>query len=163
MGRILTYPDELLRVPAKIVPQEMFGTKELKDIIREMKDVLLTEDTGAALAANQIGVSLRIVVVRSGEPYINPEWRPASNLKKTEKEGCLSFPGVNVAVTRYAKIHGSYWNFRGDGLHASIWRDFEARMFQHEVDHLDGKLFIDHLDKVSRDLTSLEYGVNFDV
>jgi peptide deformylase len=142
-----------LRSIAHAVKKNEFGTDDLKEIINVMQTSLLKEEDGVALAAPQIGISKRIFVV-SPQAYeenakwkplvfINPEITKASKKVKEMQEGCLSVRWVygtterHVAVTLEAyDILGNKFSFGASGLIAHI--------FQHEVDHLDGILFIDH-------------------
>jgi peptide deformylase len=144
---------------AKPIPNEQFGSTELKSIIEKMSDVLAEQDDGVALAAPQIGISLRIFVV-SGKvfemlypdeaenkkyadlAFINPEIIKKSRTKKMVDEGCLSVRYLYGQIERSTKakvraqdVNGKWFEIGGAGLLAQI--------FQHETDHLDGKLFID--------------------
>jgi peptide deformylase len=113
---------------------------------------------GVGLAAPQIGVPLRIFVVdvsvgrANGEliVMINPEFLERDGLQ-LEEEGCLSVPGFNASVVRPARVV-----CRGldrDGIARTIeGKDLVARAFQHEMDHLEGTLFVDRLRGIKRDL-----------
>jgi peptide deformylase len=136
----------------------MFGTKELGELVERMLGALDAERDGVALAAPQIGVSLRIFVVRYDrlhehpagvvpEPevgvYINPEFVKASRRRIEMDEGCLSVRRVYGKTVRYERAtvqarlpDGNVFTRGGGGILAQI--------FQHETDHLDGVLFTDH-------------------
>lgn len=121
----------------------------LPKLLKDMWDTMYSVK-GAGLAAPQIGLGIRLAVVDvrpEGKPQrlvlINPEIVSASG-SMIEEEGCLSLPGVFAKVKRYARVRiraldarGCPYEMEGDGL--------LAKAFQHEVDHLNGKLFIDHL------------------
>jgi len=122
-------------------------TPELKSFIKEMIDFMI-ESNGVGLAAPQVGVSKRFVVVgfEDVEPFvlINPEIIETSLEENVYEEGCLSIPGMYAKVTRPERIKVQAWNERGrpftidaDGMLATV--------IQHEIDHLNGVLFIDHL------------------
>lgn len=145
--------DNPLRALAHVVKKSEFGTNELKELISTMQASLAQEEDGVALAAPQIGVSKRIFVVSPNaydeqakwKPlvFINPTITKASKKVKEMQEGCLSVRWIygtterHIAVTVEAyDMMGNKFTFGASGLIAHI--------FQHEIDHLDGILFIDH-------------------
>jgi peptide deformylase len=144
------YGDPVLRRKADPVTAV---TPALKQIIGDMVDTMY-EEVGIGLAAPQVGISLRLMVVSDNEgrhafPMINPVITDRRG-EITAEEGCLSLPGIFAPVTRseWVKVEGQdlYGTpivIEGQGL--------RARVFQHEIDHLDGILFIDHLDSMARD------------
>jgi peptide deformylase len=133
-------------------PVEHFGTRELKQLIADMRETMVAAH-GAGLAAPQIGVGLRVVVFgfehndRYPEaepiPYtelINPVLTPLTTEMEEGWEGCLSVPGLRGQVPRVTRLR--YTGFDPDGN--PIQReasDFHARVVQHETDHLDGILY----------------------
>lgn len=155
---IVTYDDEVLRKEAKPINE---NSSELQELIDDMFDTMYNSD-GVGLAAPQIGKLLRVFVADAdgmtekgeGPEYgpivmINPEITFESDDTVSLDEGCLSIPGVNAPVTRPEKIIVSYLDrdleeqeFEVDG-----WL---ARVIQHERDHLDGILFLDHLSIFKR-------------
>ena len=164
---------KVLRQTAKLVDLHDIGTKKLGDIIARMKAALHEQEDGVAIAAPQIGESLRIFVVKGsavdmyrgqdkklhtkeGKPqrpdtvFINPEIIKLSKKKRSVEEGCLSVRWLYGYVLRHEKAtikaydeSGKRFETGGSGLMAQI--------FQHETDHLDGILFIDKAENV-RDL-----------
>ena len=151
---ILKYGDQVLHEPARRV-DEVTG-----DIDRLVEDMIETmyAAPGIGLAAPQIGVALRVAVVdlSLGKPggelftLVNPEFVERDGMQ-LEEEGCLSVPGFNATVARPARVvvraldrHGAPHTFEGTGL--------LARALQHELDHLDGLLFLDRLRGIKRDL-----------
>lgn len=134
--------DPVLRQKAKAVEKV---TKRLKKLVRDMAQTMY-EANGVGLAAPQVGISERIIVVDTGEGLmvlINPELVETEGSEK-DVEGCLSIPGVNGYVCRASRVvvkgldeDGKPVKYEGKGL--------LARAFQHEIDHLDGVLFIDYL------------------
>ena len=143
-----------LQLPAK--PVTTFDA-DLDKLIDDMIDTMYAAP-GIGLAAPQVGVSLRVCVIdlsvgkRGGEllTLINPEFVQREGMQ-LEEEGCLSVPGFNASVARPAKAvvrakdrTGAERVIEGTGL--------LARALQHELDHLDGKLFLDHLRGMKRDL-----------
>lgn len=142
-----------LRKVALEVDKKEFGTPGLKKQIQSMKEALAREDDGVALAAPQIGISKRIFVIspEAYEPdakwkplvFINPVLTKVSKKTEERQEGCLSVRWVygkthrHVSATIEAQDElGNKFSFGATGLIAHI--------FQHETDHLDGILFIDH-------------------
>ncbi len=142
-----------LRATARAVKKEEFGTPYLKEVVETMQTALAREQDGVALAAPQIGLSLRIFVVApSAYPedakwkpivFINPKITKASKKKAEMQEGCLSVRWTYGTTTRSISatveahdINGNKFSYGASGLVAHI--------FQHETDHLDGILFIDH-------------------
>lgn len=143
--QIVKKGDEILRQRAKEVKEVNDSIKRLLD---NMKDTMY-DANGAGLAAPQIGVSKRVIVVDSGDDLlelINPEiilWEGTD----TDQEGCLSIPGYTGEVARYGKVTVKALN--REGLQVEITREgLAARALQHEIDHLDGILFIDKAENV---------------
>lgn len=141
--KILTWPNEKLTRRCKYV-KLLEGIDEVRRQAYEMYPIMLDAD-GVALAAPQVGINKRFFVVKCGlmahRIIVNPKWKPAKGAKKIAmEEGCLSFPGITLSVKRYSHILFDYCD--GDGR---IWsgelKDFAAQVFQHETDHLDGKVF----------------------
>ena len=153
---IIVYPDPILRERTEEVDVfERFrqgSTNEFFHQIQDMKDVLLMEPKGAALAANQIGIRKRMFVIAPGlakgnsvpEVIINPTIVRSGKLLVAEVEGCLSFPNQKFSVTRPKKVEVKYLTEQGIEKVSNL-SGFIARVFQHEIDHLNGVLFIDHL------------------
>ncbi len=157
---ILKYPDPFLKTKAKKVDSIDAGIKAL---IRDMTETMY-QARGVGLAATQVGVDKRVVVLdvpqeSDGErkergknlrALINPEIIGSSGSTKFE-EGCLSIPGINADVVRASHLlvmaldkEGKAIEFEADGLLAIA--------VQHEIDHIDGILFIDRLSRLKRDL-----------
>jgi peptide deformylase len=151
---ILKYGDHILHQPAEPVPEL---TPEIDRILDDMIDTMYAAP-GIGLAAPQIGVPLRMFVVDISvgrDPsallaFINPEFLERDGVQ-LEEEGCLSVPGFNATVVRPSRAVvkgldrvGNVQQHEGTGL--------LARAFQHEMDHLDGMLFIDRLRGIKRDL-----------
>ena len=162
---ILDRDAAVLRAIAKAVPESEIGSKSLSKILETMKQALHGEDDGVAIAAPQIGASLRIFIVKgstlalaSGAPeeeakgladivFINPEITKVSKKMKRMEEGCLSVRWLYGNVKRHEKVTLSATT--EDGKHFSVGASgLLAQIFQHEVDHLDGVLFIDKAENV---------------
>ncbi len=126
--------------------------KRVLDLVSDMLDTLDSEG-GMGLAAPQIGIAKRIIIVRyedKVETYINPEIEVIEKKKVEGDEGCLSIYSIQgFTVNRYPKVKVRATNLKGN-IEEFIAEDMLARVIQHEIDHLDGIMFIDHLDAVSR-------------
>jgi len=108
---------------------------------------------GTGLAANQVGIEEKIFVADIGEgPFavINPEIIRVSEKKTVLEEGCLSLPGIHVKVKRPADIRVRYLSERNELIEAEL-TGIPAKVFQHEIDHLNGCLIIDHASKAAMD------------
>lgn len=131
-----------------VMPNE-FGTDEIKAIITNMFDTLYDYPSGVGLAANQVGILKRICVVdykRDGKNplvCINPKYFPLTNEIFESREQCISFPNISVYLNRYSKIKVTYQNIMGEHKELSA-EGFKAFVLQHEIDHLDGKVFLDY-------------------
>lgn len=160
MRTIVTTENPVLRTRANEVQLEDIQSPSVQEVILAMKEALSKEKFGVAIAAPQIGEPLRIFVVagkvlasRAGEDYdkevhtdqvfINPEVVKISKKMKTGDEGCLSVPGkYGTKVDRYEKMTISHYDEFGE-RHERGASSFLARIFQHEIDHLNGVLYID--------------------
>jgi peptide deformylase len=140
--------DPVLREPAR--PVERFD-RALRQLAKDMTETMY-EAPGVGLAAPQVGISLRLFVFDDGEHgpmfVANPELLDAEG-EVTEEEGCLSIPGPYHPTTRFRKIRCRGLDVKGKP-HDLIGEGLLARIFQHEADHLDGKLYIDRLDDEGR-------------
>jgi len=159
---LITYPQKVLKRRASVVAP----TPEIKNLIVRMIETMY-ENGGIGLAAPQIGISKQIIIVEtsdnprehkhehhegtSGKPlaFLNPRLTKKSKETHVEEEGCLSLPDVFVEVKRPKNIQvvcqtpeGKEVNIEANGL--------VARIFQHEIDHLNGKLIMDHLNPIKR-------------
>jgi peptide deformylase len=126
-------------------------TKEIQKLIRDMQDTVKAED-GAGLAAPQIGRSERLclaLIAGRMTPLVNPAITWKSPETETAEEGCLSLPGIAVAVPRSIAISVKYLDAKGKPQERKL-RDFDARVVQHEVDHLEGVLIVDYQDGNTR-------------
>ncbi len=147
---ILEFPDERLRKKATVV-------KAVDDKIRKLLDDMLEtmyESRGVGLAATQVDVHKRIVVIDVSEEkdaplfLINPEIYEKDGVKESE-EGCLSVPGFFEKVTRAEHIRVRALNRDGKNFEFEA-TELLAVCVQHEMDHLDGKLFVDHISSLKR-------------
>ncbi|MBF2080394.1 MAG: peptide deformylase [Synechococcales cyanobacterium T60_A2020_003] len=129
----------------------------------------LVESRGVGIAAPQVGQPYRILVVASHpnaryphapqmEPtvMINPRLIDHSDAIVKDWEGCLSVPGIRGLVPRYKEIEVEYTGL-DDRIHRTVLTDFVARIFQHEFDHLNGIVFLDHVEDVQDMMAEQEY------
>lgn len=145
---IVKYPDPILREKAVKVTRfnERLG-KLLDDMAETMYDA-----HGVGLAAPQVGISKRVMVVDVGEELmemVNPEIIEKSGEQMEPPEGCLSIPGLLGYVKRANTIRVKGQDRNGNPIEIEA-EGFLARAFQHEIDHLDGVLFIDIAEQVFR-------------
>jgi peptide deformylase len=157
---ILCIPDPVLREISK--PVETFDD-ELKTLVSDMFETMYAAP-GIGLAAIQIGVPKRLLVIdlmepaeEGGEPvkdprvFINPEILDTSNNLVPYNEGCLSIPEQYAEVMRPDRVHARWLDEKG-GTHEEEITGLLAVCLQHEIDHLNGVLFIDHLSRLKRDM-----------
>jgi peptide deformylase len=160
MGRLKV---ELLGAPVLREPAtEVAGVDdEVRALVRDMFDTMYAEE-GVGLAAPQVGVSRRVLVVDVKDPevepfaLINPRILESSREVDRGEEGCLSIPGVSSVVERPARVTVEGLDADGAPLRVEA-EGFLARALQHEIDHLDGILFIDRLSPLKRNMVLRKY------
>ena len=151
---ILILPDKRLRLVSKPVARVDSATRKLIDDMFET----MYDAPGIGLAAIQVGEPKRVVTMdlaKKDEPkepqvFINPELISKSGDKNTHEEGCLSIPEYYEEVERPAAVRFRYLDLDGQ-QHEIDAEGLLATCIQHEIDHLDGVLFIDHISKLKRD------------
>jgi peptide deformylase len=148
---VLRFPDERLRTKATPVVEV---NNDVKAIIDDMFDTMYDEN-GVGLAATQVNIHQRIVVIDVSEDkeqayvLINPEIISHSNDTEINEEGCLSVPGCYAKVDRYTEV--TVKALDRDGKEFTLTAtELLAICIQHELDHLDGKLFVDYLSPLKR-------------
>jgi peptide deformylase len=157
--KVVLYPQEVLRQTAKSV--EVFD-EDLKNLAQTMQSTMY-DYRGIGLAANQVGDLRRVFILdvewrdpsqdegpvqKNPEVYINPEIISYSGETEYE-EGCLSIPGVCGVVKRHELIEVAYQDLSGKSIQERL-EGLKAIAFQHELDHLNGVLFFDHLSAFKR-------------
>jgi len=148
--KVYTYPEPIL----KTVAAKYKGiTDQERQLASDMLETMYA-DNGVGLAAPQVGVSRRLIVCgpqqKEGQEYVF--FNPVIKNKKGEvlgPEGCLSLPGVSGEVLRAAEIDLEALDLKGNPVKMHV-TDFFARIIQHEVDHLDGILFVDRVNYTAR-------------
>ena len=160
---------EILTVPHPVLKQVSKPVETVDDALRALMDDMLEtmyEAPGIGLAAVQIGEPVRVIVmdlqekpegadpeapgIKNPRYFINPEIIQASEELAPYEEGCLSVPEIYDEVLRPAKVRLRYLDYNGNTVEEDAEGLF-ATCIQHEMDHLDGVLFIDHLSKLKRD------------
>ena len=155
LRQILTEPNKILREKSSIVE------KVDKDLQKLMDDMLETmyAAPGIGLAAIQVGVPKRVIVLDiapKDEPrnpmfFVNPEIIKKSDNNSTYEEGCLSVPGQFAEIDRPDKCHIKYLDYHGQSKEIKA-EGMLATCIQHEMDHLEGILFIDYLSKLKKSM-----------
>jgi peptide deformylase len=152
--KILLFPDPRLRTVATAV------TKINEEILSLTKAMLtaMYEGNGIGLAATQVNVHKRVIVIDVSEEkdnpliLINPQVSIINNEDKiSSEEGCLSVPGFYEEVERPNKVEITYQNLKGEKIDI-IPSGLQSVVIQHEIDHLNGKVFVDYLSSVKRDM-----------
>ncbi|RJO59286.1 peptide deformylase [Candidatus Parcubacteria bacterium] len=149
--KIVTIPHPILRQVMPEINFKQISLEGLKKIIDDLTETMFAAD-GVGIAANQVGLNLRVCVINAKTGpvvLINPKIQKFSWRKTIMEEGCLSVPGVFGTVKRARNVtieaqdpKGEELNFKANG--------FFARIIQHEVDHLNGKLFTDKVIKYTQ-------------
>lgn len=180
---IVAYGDPVLRRQTEEIGTDYPGLQTLvEDMFQTME-----EANGVGLAAPQIGLSIKLIVV-DATPFaeedakaagfkkalLNPEIYEEEGETWAFNEGCLSFPGLHEDVERHSRIKIRYMDLDGKE-HDEIYDGYVARVLQHECDHLNGKVFVDHLnplrktmlrrrlDSIARGNASHDYRMRFAV
>jgi len=146
---IVTNPNQILRKKSQEVDENKIKDENFQKILFDMKKTMKIKK-GVGLAAPQIGKNLRIITVATKDNIlflINPKITKKSWSKEWEEEGCLSVPREYGKVIRHKKITCIYFDEKGQKVKIQA-NDFTARIIQHEIDHLDGILFIDKAKNV---------------
>ena len=149
LREVITYPHPILRKKSAVVEEI---DEDLKQLVEDMTETMYASH-GIGLAAIQIGILKRVIVVNVGEGLVvlvNPIIVEAEGETRME-EGCLCLPGVMVEVTRHESITVSGLGETGQEvtLHAN---GLLARALQHEIDHLEGTLIVDKVSRIKREL-----------
>lgn len=151
------YPTPILKeVCDKVVT---FG--EYLKQIKEQMVALMYMSNGKGIAAPQCGLNARICIVDMGEKepavFVNPVWKPTSDVMFSSDEGCLSLPGLKVKnIQRYASIEVTAQDLDGNEFVATFY-GANAAAVQHECDHLEGKTILDRIGRIQRDLQLKKY------
>ena len=159
---IVELGDPTLRKACK--PVKNISTSEIQELVLAMFKSL-EKAQGVGLAAPQIGLNIQLFLaspqgnakapytsIKDGLVVFNPRLEPLGKKTETDWEGCLSIPGFRAPVKRFCKIKLQYTNFFGEEV-SEVYEDFDARVIQHEYDHLQGVLYLDHLQNLDHLMT----------
>ena len=155
---LVYHPDERLR---RVCDPVARIDDKVRQLMQDLNETMLYEDRGVGLAAPQIGVLERVIAIDTRKPgeklvMANPEITWSSDETKVWKEGCMSIPDVFADVVRPDRVRVKFLD--RDGAEQQV--DAEGLLsvvIQHEIDHLNGVLFIDHLSRLKRDLVLRRY------
>jgi peptide deformylase len=159
---IVRIGNPILTQKARSVARDLRSTEAFQGLLRVMKATL--KGNGVGLAAPQVGVPLRVFVMEDLEEWvekdklkndkervplpftvvINPTWMKISDEERTFFEGCLSIPGLQGSVPRFRSIRARWISPMGEVVEQEL-HGWQARIFQHESDHLEGKLYLEYL------------------
>ncbi|MBI4313204.1 MAG: peptide deformylase [Candidatus Omnitrophica bacterium] len=151
-------PDPILKTPTKPVKNI---TSEIHKLAHDMMETMYAAG-GVGLAANQVGIGIQMFVANPDHDHRNQELILINPVIVTQKgtismeEGCLSLPGISAIVKRSKDVHVRALDLDGKS-HDYEGRDLLARIFQHEIDHLNGLLFIDRVNLLKRRRLLREY------
>ncbi len=141
---VLTHPNPSLRIISEPMSLQDTNALSTKILITDLKKIMQLEN-GVGIAAPQIGVHKRLILVDTGsgiKTFINPEIISHSYLTMESEEGCLSIPEVYGVVKRYRRVNVRAFDINLQPFEISA-KGFTSTIFQHEIDHLNGILFID--------------------
>ncbi|MSS75861.1 MAG: peptide deformylase [Methyloglobulus sp.] len=169
----MSNPYEIAQLGAKVLRQhaelvDQVDSPDIRQIINAMQTALAATE-GVGLAAPQISRLKRIIIVasRPSSRYpnaplmsptimINPVFEALSDDQEKDWEGCLSIPGIRALVPRYKAIQVQYSDEQGCAIEQKL-EGFVARVFQHEADHLDGKVYLDRVESSADIISESEY------
>lgn len=157
---------EVLRKKAQKITN--IGDHKIQDLIDDLIETVM-DVNGVGISAPQVYESIRLIIVASHPnprypnapemeptPMINPKILSHSKTKKKDWEGCLSIPGIRGLIPRYTSITIEYMDRNGKKVKRNF-SDFIARIAQHEIDHLDGIMFLDRIESNREVITDKEY------
>ena len=152
---IIQYPDPRLKKIATSVAVRDIASKHIQSIVSDMFETMY-QANGVGLAAIQVDIPLQIITIDLSDQKKNPFCLINPNITDADgmvmfTEGCLSFPGIYTDIKRYKKISVKFFNIKGE----EEWLEAEELFsicLQHEIDHLHGKTFFDHLSKLKQAL-----------
>jgi len=148
MLKIVKYPDLILKKSSEEVRHD---DKSLRSLIPHMVETM-KKNQGIGLAAPQIGISKKVIIVTEGEEahaFLNPRIVKQSKEKERDEEGCLSLPGLFMKVSRAKQVEVAAQTIDGAKVRVKA-RGLGARIFQHEIDHIEGKLIIHRVSPLTR-------------
>lgn len=171
--QIAQFGSKVLRAKTKAFAPEEIGSKKVQRLIKDMRVLLLDKKLGIGLAAPQVGqgIALAVIAIRPSERrpkaqkfdlvMINPEIKEFIGRKKPMWEGCISSgrggrANLFAQVPRHKAVKVSYFDEKGQ-QHIRVFEGLEAQVAQHEIDHLNGVLFVDRVKNTKSYMTYKEY------
>jgi peptide deformylase len=156
--KIVKYPAVILRKKAKTVKDISAPQRELLD---NMVETMYSDEVTVGLAAQQVNLDIKLIVIDARDKVgliklINPVIKSKEGELVSMEEGCMSLPGITVPVLRSPKVVVEAKNERGQSVNIEA-EGFLARVLQHEIDHLKGKLIIDYLHPAKKALFNINY------
>lgn len=155
--KVLIHPNKKLREKSRLVTDAELKSKNFQNLINDMLKTMKTEK-GVGLAAPQIGKNIRLIIVETKkgvEAFINPKIVSSSKKMVPSQEGCLSIPGILGMVRRHKSIKVHAKNRDGEKVSMKV-DELPSIIFQHEIDHLDGILFIDKAYEITESTPETE-------
>jgi len=155
--KIQTYPSKWLSLKTKEIDEDSIVTSDIIELTEAVKSLVDKSPNALAIAANQVGLSHKFFVLNHvvseeisvPQVIINPIIQEVGKDLVSSSEGCLSFPGFFFNISRPNEIVCSFSNLIGERKSVKL-EGIHARIFLHECEHLDGKVFIDNLDRIKR-------------
>ncbi len=145
---LVLYPNPILKKKSKKVGRI---SPDMPEILQRM-EYTMEENEGVGLAAPQVGISEQMIIVQDGESnyaFFNPRIVRATGKKATDEEGCLSLPGVFLKIRRKEEVEIEAQTLEGETVRIQA-KGLGARIFQHEIDHLNGMLIINRANPLAR-------------
>lgn len=149
--KVRLFNDPILRKKCEEVKVD--ALEEYSELLADMHETMLAE-SGAGLAANQVGYSIQLFILKKDsdyQEYFNPKIVSTSEPTRFDGEACLSIPGTSGITTRFKNITLEWLDRHGNPFRGSF-ENFDAFAVQHEMDHLNGILYIDQFSSLKRDM-----------
>ena len=156
---IVKYPHNVLTMVSEPVKESIVHNTPLQELLEDMEFTLQSMNA-VGLSAVQVGIPIRVFLVQDKDrlpiTMINPVIKSTSNDTLYENEGCLSVPGVYTRILRSRELEVEYFDGKGE-LQRIFVEGLLARAVAHEMDHLDGKVFFDRMNKIQKDSILKKY------
>ncbi len=159
---VILYPHPFLRQVSKPYEPGELTSPEFAQLVRDLRETVVAA-SGAAISAVQVGVGRRVIVVHpeiaQGKPdvLVNPILHKIAHKTRELTEGCLSMPGIRVLVKRQESVEISAWDTVGVHVSFDCTGDL-AQALEHECEHLDGVLLVDHAKPIKREMINRRMG-----
>jgi peptide deformylase len=127
---------------------EEITNEEINEVVLKMEQIM-EDKSGVGLSAPQVGSLKRLIIIKGLGAMINPSIMSVSSDQQEEQEGCLSLPGISLMIERPVSVHAKWITLEGEEKQRKL-HNFQARIIQHEIDHLDGTLILDRAKALDR-------------